>query len=207
MKHSVERLWPGETVVCIGTGPSLTQADVDVCRGKARVIAVNDAYRMTPWADAIYACDDRWVTWHKGVPEFQGLKYSMTVTKKWAEWRRMRNDGLEGLCLSPDGLRTGRNSGYQAINLAVHLGAKRIVLLGYDMSRDKNGRSHFFGEHPRRATPSPYHSFVKCFDSLVKPLAKLGVEVVNCSRRTDLKVFPRMELAEALPMRELAEAS
>ena len=201
MKARAKRLWPDSTIVCVGTGPSLTQADVDFCRGKARVIAVNDAYRLAPWADVLYACDGRWWDWHKGVKEFRGLKFGMTIRKHLhADVIRLRNAGSKGLCLESDGLCTGRNSGYQAINLAVHLGAARILLLGYDMTRDRNGRSHFFGEHPRQGLPSPYPAFRQMFPTLVKPLAQLGIEVINCTQATALETFPKQPLDEALRM-------
>jgi hypothetical protein len=203
---TVPKLWPGSTIVCLGGGPSLTQADVDLCRGRARVIAINDAYKLAPWADVLYACDDKWWEWHKGVKGFAGLKYSMTAkTGKWPNVQRLRNDGPHGLCLTPTGLRTGRNGGYQAINLAVHLGAARILLLGYDMERS-GGKSHWFGEHPKGSTPSPYQSFLQVFPTLVEPLKKLSIEVVNCSRRTALKTFPLRPLEAMLPANELAEA-
>jgi hypothetical protein len=204
---TVPKLWPGETVVCIGTGPSLTAADVDACRGRARVIAINDAWRLAPWADVLYACDSRWVDHHKGAKGFEGLKYSMTANqKKWPDWGILRNDGVNGLCLDPTGLRTGRNSGAQAINLAIHLGAARILLLGYDMSRH-GGKGHFFGEHPKNWPPSPFHSFLDSFAKLEQPLKDLGVEVINCSRRTALKVFPQMPLEKALPPVPMEQAS
>lgn len=207
MKPSVPCLWPGETVVCIATGPSLTAEDVNACRGRARVIAVNDAYKLAPWADVLYACDEKWIAHHKGVPSFQGPKYGMTVNpKKWPAWIKLSNDGVNGLCLEPTGLRTGRNSGYQAINLSVHLGAKRILLLGYDMSRH-GGKGHFFGEHPKNWSPSPFHSFLDSFKTIEQPLKDLGVEVVNCSRRTALKVFPTMALDAALPPLPMEQAS
>lgn len=195
----VKKLWPGETIVCIGTGPSLTQADVDYVRGKARVLAINDAFKLALWADALYGCDGQWWEWNKGARDFKGMKFGMTVRKgHFRDVVRMRNAGTKGLCLEPDGLCTGRNSGYQAINLAVHFGAARILLLGYDMSRDRNGRSHFFGEHPKRANPSPYPAFRQLFPTLVKPLAALGIEVINCTRRTELTTFPCVPLEEAL---------
>lgn len=204
-RPSVPRLWPGSTVVCLGTGPSLTVDDVAYCRDKARVIAINDAYKVAPWADCLYACDGKWIDYHKGVASFEGVKYSMTVkTKRWPDWTPLRNDGPLGLCLHPTGLRTGKNSGFQAINLAVHLGARRILLLGYDMKRH-SGKSHFFGEHPRAWTPSPYGVFLNAFPSLVKPLADLGIEIINCTRNTALTTFPQMPITEALPM-ALAEA-
>ena len=113
----------------------------------------------------------------------------------WADIQVIANTGETGLETSPDGLRTGRNSGYAAINLAVHLGAARILLLGYDMGVGPKGESHFDGF--KQASP-PYAQFRDKFQALVKPLAELGVEVMNCSRQTALTTFPRLELAQAL---------
>ena len=200
---TVEALWPGATVVCIGGGPSLTKADVEFVRGKARVIAVNDAYKLAPWADVLYGCDGKWWNWHKGVPSFIGLKYCMTYDKniKWPGVARLRNDGPRELCLQRDGLRNGRNSGYQAINLAVLLGATRIILLGYDM-KPAGRKNHWFGEHPRSASSLPYRDWLAAFSSLPKPLQQLGVEVINCSRDTALTTFPRRPLEVVLDPNE-----
>jgi len=47
--------------ICIVTGPSLTEEDCDRARqARATVIAVNDAYRLCPNADYLYACDQAW---------------------------------------------------------------------------------------------------------------------------------------------------
>jgi hypothetical protein len=203
---TVARVWPGSTVVCLGGGPSLTPADVDACRGQARVIAINDAYRLAPWADVLYACDDQWWKWHAGVPSFTGLKYSLTLPSNntWGV-QILRNDGPHGLATKPDSLRTGSNGGYQAINLAVHLGAARILLLGYDMARAA-GKTHWFGEHPKGAPP-PFARMLQAFPTLVAPLAALGVEVVNCTPTTALRTFPRRALRECLAAGAFAEAA
>jgi hypothetical protein len=37
------------------------------------------------------------------------------------------------------------------------------------------------------------------FRTLVAPLEKLGITVINCSRSTSLDAFPRMALELALP--------
>ena len=48
------RLSDGGTIVCLATGPSLTQADVDAVRGQAdAVIAISDAVDLAPWADVL----------------------------------------------------------------------------------------------------------------------------------------------------------
>lgn len=201
---SVPRLWPGQTFTLIGGGPSLTPADVDAVRGVGPVIAINDAYRLAPWAEVLYAADCKWIDWHDGVPSFTGLKYSiqggtLPATTR-ADWQVLRNTGFVGLELEPDGLRAGFNSGYQALNLAVHLGAARIRLLGYDMSLTIDGRSHWFGAHPDHLT-SPYPEMRAAFESLIDPLAALGIVVVNCSRRTALTTFPCATLEDELAER------
>ena len=49
--------WAGDTCCILATGPSLTPDQAEYAKGKARVIAVNDAWRLAPWADILYACD------------------------------------------------------------------------------------------------------------------------------------------------------
>lgn len=191
---AVPKLWPGSTIVCLGTGPSLTAEDVAYVQGKARVIAVNNAYTLAPWADVLYAADVKWWGWHKGVPSFTGLKYAChpSAALRWSDVQMLRRTGLDGLELDPRGVRTGFNSGYQAINVAVHLGAVKIVLLGYDMKG-----SHFFGRHPDNTKP-PFVLCLKKFATLNAPLQALGISIVNATRQTDLLCFPRLPLEEAL---------
>lgn len=197
---TVPRLWPESTIVCIGGGPSLTREDVAHCEGRARVIVINDAHRLAPWADVLYAADAKWWNYYQGVPSFVGPKYSLQRdATRWGV-EVLHNTGQRGLELDPAGLRTGQNSGYQAINLAVHLGARRILLLGYDMHAESEARSHWFGAHPERIRSSvPFALYLALFPTILQPLAQLGVTVVNCSRETALTIFPRQTIQEALP--------
>ena len=197
----VPNLWPGETCVILASGPSLCAEDADYCRGKARVLAVNDAVRLAPWADALWATDGKWWNHHQGVPSFTGLKFGLTVDPvKWPDVHRLRNAGEHGLERDPTGVRTGKNSGYASINLAVHLGVSRILLLGYDMGHAPKQPSHFWGEHPPSLrNNSPYHIFLQMFPTLVEPLKALGITVINCTRGGKLECFPRLPLSEALP--------
>lgn len=196
----VPRLWPDSTLVILASGPSLTPDDVTACRGRAPVIAINDTHRLAPWADVLYSSDQHWWAHYKGVPTFAGRKYGIWPLRPYREWavEVLANTGDRGLERNPSGLRTGKNSGAAAVNLAVHLGARRIVLLGFDMGRT-GGKAHFFGEHPaklRAATPFPF--FIAAFETMVKPLQAIGVEVINASRQTALTCFPRVTLDEAL---------
>ena len=224
---SVPRLWPGETLAILANGPSLTQEQATFCRGRARVIAVNDSYLLAPWADLHYFCDAKWYEWHRQFESpaqalfgreramalfhgFPGIRVTLepsAVLRKYEpSLKVLRNDSSppdvkprpEGLCLEPDGVRTGRNSGYQVINLAVHTGVRRILLLGYDMGA-VDGKTHWFGEHPRPSGAGIFAStFLPMFETLVEPLEALGVEVLNCTPGSALTVFPRRPLADCL---------
>jgi hypothetical protein len=197
---AVPCLWPGETIVCLGAGPSLTQADVDACRGRARVIAIKHAIEKAPWADVLYgAGKDRGQWWQRIGPtltSYAGLRY--TLDEAAAQWATVLQHDVvsEGLDARPTHLRTGHHSGYQAINLAVHLGAAKVVLLGYDMQRT-HGQDHWFGAHHHRVVP-PFELFLRTFPTIVEPLRARGVTVVNASRETALDIFPRLPLEEAL---------
>jgi hypothetical protein len=197
----VPPICPGGVAVCLGGGPSLTADDVAYCRGKATVIAVNDSWRLAPWADALMASDAAWWNFYRGVPDFAGLKFCLEPqAAKFPGVTVLRNTGDAGLEHDPTGLRNGRNSGAAAINLAVHFGAKRVVLLGYDMAAKTEGKSHWFGNHPKGLRGnSPYPLFRAMIGTMVLPLAHAGVQVINASRETALDCFPRLPLTEALP--------
>lgn len=205
LRPRVERRWPGKTIVCLATGPSLTASDVALVRGLAPVVAVNDAYRLAPWSDALVAADASWWHRHQGVPDFAGEQWSIEhrtwdrYRDRWPRVQRLRSTGAEGIETDPTGIRHGRNSGYLALGLAVHYGASRILLLGYDMGHRIGQPAHFFGAHPGAMNQrSPYPLFLSMFASAVAPLKALGIEVINCSRTSQMTCFPRMTLEAAL---------
>jgi hypothetical protein len=101
------------------------------------------------------------------------------------------------LSMNPTTLCLGQNSGYQAINVAVLLGARKILLLGYDMQRGEDGARHWHEDH-KIPTPNFYPKFLKHFPTMIEPLAAAGVEVWNCTRRTALDAFPKVSLEDAL---------
>lgn len=204
-----------QTAVVAASGPSLTSEDLVSVRGRALVIGVSDVGRFYPWVDGVYAADSRWWRFYQGLPSYPGWKVSIEReagigTRDHAAYPDVavfQFSGTRGVERNPIGLRTNDNSGAQAINLAVHAGVKRILLLGFDMHHKKGQPSHFFGEHPKEIRGSEidaYTRFRPCFKSMVPDLRKMGVEVINCSRDTVLECFPKMPLAQAL---ELAVAA
>jgi len=188
-------MWPGETVVVIGGGPSLTEGQVFYAKGKAKVIGINDAYRIAPWLDILYACDLKWWGWHREQTlELKCLKITpdKAAAEQFKDLTYIEGAHGKGLATKPNQIHYGKNGGYQAINLAVHTGAKKIILLGFDQRFPKN-KSHWFGEHPDKVR-SIYSNWRGHWESIVEPLKKLKVEVINCTPKSALTVFPTKEL-------------
>lgn len=210
---SVPRMWPGETVAVIGGGPSLTQQQVDSCKGRCRVIAINDAIRLAPWADIHYFCDEKWWQWHHEkdwYKAFAGIRVTLEnaklvglepALKSLANWNNYcGSNNPPALSDNRNAVMTGANSGYQCVNLALHLGARRIVLLGIDMRNivvDGREKEHWFGPHPVPNPQSIYHQMILEFRKLPVELAKRDVEVINCSPGSALDCF-RMEDIESV---------
>lgn len=72
-KWSVPCLWPDETVFILGGGPSLPIERLTELRGKGKVIAINNAGFVAPWADLLFFADTRWWTWNRDrLGEFEG---------------------------------------------------------------------------------------------------------------------------------------
>lgn len=202
--------WP--EIACIASGPSLTREDCDrVCRWRSAAegraaIAVNLSFRMAPWADVLYAADVKWWRQH----HVEALQFPGEIWTCSGEPQRLhginRCEGRigTGLCRDPRYLHTGGNSGYQAINLAYHFGAHRIILLGYDMQHT-GGKRHWHDNYPAGMdNATPVAMWRTRFGPLARDLKQDGVCVINATRKTALSAFDRMTLEEALGLRRAA---
>lgn len=217
--------WSGETAVIIAGGPSLTHDQVEKVRGEhaakaVKCIVVNDAYLLAPWADVHYAADIRWHRWQqKGIGkagfgadevkqrwvEFKGQKCSIenaagVVDDEAVHVLRNAHGTAHGSGLSSDprAVVTGRNSGFQALNLAVLAGAKRIILLGFDGKPSQEGKSHWFGEHPEAMSNSVYSYFKQAMSAAENALVEAGVEVLNASPGTAIDSFTKVAIEDVL---------
>lgn len=207
----VPKLWPGELVVIAASGPSLTQAQVDAVRGKARLIVINTTYRMAPWADLLYACDGKWWEVEKGAPEFEGLRVRQQFVDAdvdvgsvpiWHEIAVVNGVNERGLSFDPSKIHYGSHSGFQALNLAVLLGASRILLIGYDMKLGAGRKRHWHGDHPptlKQTHAGAYSQWCAQYAATVAPLKARGIEVTNCTPDSALNCFPKADLADCLP--------
>lgn len=199
----VEPEWTGQTCVIIAGGCSVRASDVMRTRiAGLRTIVVNDAYKLAPWADLLLFYDPVWWTWHRevlrdwkgGIVRLESPEHDGGDPRT----RVLKNYGTEGFVEARDGVMNGRNSGYGALHLAVHLGVDRALLLGFDCKRGADGKKHWFGEHPNHSD-QPHDIWIRHFNALAPILEQRGIEVINCSPDTALQCFRREPLERVLP--------
>lgn len=155
------------------------------------MIVVNTTFRLAPWADALMAMDLAW--WQVYLAEvdrdFGGTRYSTAVLPPEAHAVRVEQRTLP----------TYGNSGGAAVSLALAGEATRVLLLGYDCMYADDGRRHWHGDHPAQlGNAGRTDGWIAKFEKCAVAAAAAGVAIVNCSRRTALTMFPRMDLDEAL---------
>ncbi|MEM9681640.1 MAG: hypothetical protein AAF942_00105 [Pseudomonadota bacterium] len=205
---SVPRAFEGETVFILGGGSSLKGFEPEVLRGKGRVIAIKEAgLTMCPWADVLYWADKAWCDGKDNHPPNGRRLHLHTGTYKITrdpcfqtfghDVKRLQHDRQTEFCIDPRKV-AGMCSGANAINLAAHFGAKRIVLLGFDMHGPNwDGRKRKAEEDGSYKT-----RFMPAIGRMAVPLRHAGIEVLNATPRTALGCFPIVKLEDVLPARK-----
>jgi len=201
-----------DTFYIVGGGPSLRGYNWELLRDK-RIIGINRAFEVVPWADMIYFGDYKFFLefQHKGLFDVDSALITTDGRINHPRIVNFVNAGVNGLASDNNCLCVGKNSGHAAINLAVHLKAKRIILLGFDMSTEQcdvtrisdkkvmkvSGRSHWHSGYSTQPSLRTYPTMLEHFPSLVEPLKELGIEVLNASPHSKLDVFPKIALDQA----------
>jgi hypothetical protein len=194
--QTVQPRWEGLVFVA-APGPSLTEDVAERIIGQ-RVVAIQDAYRRVPFAAVLYGCNVSWWNYHKGCPVFAGEKWSshgapdhnnkMTVAQRYGV-NLVRGSKGEGFSLDPSLIHYGRNSGFQGVNLTIHLTRNPVIaLVGFNMQK-VDGNTHFFGEHPRELNQGPLREFIGFFNHAARQLPP-HIKIVNCTPNSALQCFP-----------------
>lgn len=158
----------------------MSQTVADQVRGRCKVVAVSDAFKLAPWADVLASVDANWWRHHKEAFEFHGRRFTGAP-----DYQGLRE--LERIQIV-----SGTNSGLFGMMVAEHLGAKRLLLCGFDMRG-----THYFGLHPkgmRNTKPDRFEAFKGQF-SRYQPK---GIEILNCTPASSLTCYPFAELENCL---------
>jgi hypothetical protein len=197
---SVPKIWQDEECFILGGGPSLPVNKIDRLFGH-NVIVVNNSYRLALWADALFFGDNRWLNQHgQDLDKFKGLIVTTApehrdTPKIHVIYRRNRPPGISE---DPLWIAWNRSSGACAINLAYLMGARRIVLLGFDM-KAINGARNFHDDYSKAMREPPYQAFLSVFPAIAADCKRLGVEVINATPGSAINCWPIVDPEDVLP--------
>ena len=216
----------GKTGVIIGTGPSLTQEQLDYIEearalDACRVFGVNNAFQASLSLDVLMACNIEWWDWYDDDAQFMEFRERRADCDLWT-WDKTTSLQYDvnyvpgkwgdGFSTDPGFIHYGHSSGFQILNLAYHYGIREFILVGYDMkygpgydrkTKNPGAGRHFFGEYPPQLLHWPtvgpggeFAGLLKVFKTI--DTRQLGIKIVNCSPGTALDFFENAELKEVL---------
>lgn len=166
----------------LAPGPSATREQAELARSAGLSVGVvGNAFQLAPWAEFIAATDMMWWRKYPEAKDLTGRKFSMHQVS-----------GVERRRVTPHGPVC--NSGLLAIDCARHLGASRILLMGYDMHG-----THFFGKYENglsNTTLEKRRMHLKQYANWAK--SHPGIEVINCTEGSALTCFPMARLEDAI---------
>jgi hypothetical protein len=197
----IPEIWPDSTVFILGGGPSLLNNDLSLIHDK-RVIGVNQAYKLGSWIDLLWYGDKQWFfSQLPQVKQFKGL--IATCNHEVQEHRRYKRTKYVGRG-KQSGIATDRrthiawngNSGASAINVAYWLGAKKVVLLGFDCKLPEDiytGKTHWHNDYePKidkrsRQLVDSYKRFLRYWPNVKKDADRIGLEITTTTPDSGLK--------------------
>jgi hypothetical protein len=203
---SVEPIWEGEDVFVIGGGPSLTNVDLDKFLSDKNVVGVNDAY-LYECTDICFFGDTLWHKYHKdAIQEYDKPVYS---TSGVHDTNVLYLEPLsQGLTKTPTKVGWNHCSGWAGMNLALNLGAKRVFLLGFDMSFGKEGEPNWH-DNIRKVNLNSYSVFLKKQEIIIKDFNRIFTdrEIYNVEigdTESAIQIFPKIKFAELFQVDETA---
>lgn len=209
---------PDEPCFIIAGGPSLAEMDLEPLTGRP-MITVNHSYVLFPESTVHFSADGTWV--ERDGPKFDNIhkgRYRAFCRFQWKGDRtkgplgmkvydhdriqanpKHRSYSDKGFCTQMNHLR-GNNSGGMAVNLSYHLGARLVILLGFDMQM-KGDQMHWYKESPRsilgnRSTFT--NIFLPVMSSMAEPAKEAGMRIVNCTPGSALAAFDTGKLEDYL---------
>lgn len=169
-------------------------------------IGINIAYQIGTWIDIIFFGDNGFYQAHKNkLLQYPGIVATCApcfIEKKKDNGIKFLNQDpkkRQGISTNISTVAWNGNSGAAAISLAVHLGVKKIVLLGFDMNLDSQGSSHWHSEYEvRNRKQSPFAKHLQGFPAIARDAKNMGVDIINANPNSAIHEFPKKSIKEII---------
>jgi hypothetical protein len=240
MIWSVPPIWEDGEVWILGGGPSVTKQfgisdDVvnDVINKvkppsayspymeaihKKHVIGINVAFLIGKWMDVCFFGDGKFFQPNKeALAQWPGLKVTCSPGLSripWVKYLARDSKHTFGISSKPNSVSWNVNSGSAAVSMAANAGAKRIILVGFDMTLGKDGSKHWHKLYQPTLSPQdvrglrrigiqcqvrmPFQRHLHGFPQMLKDAQARGIEIINACPESAITVFPKCNVKDLL---------
>lgn len=196
-----------DTCFIIGGGPSLTRIIPDhTVLNDYDLICTNDAYKLYPNAMLLHFADKVWWGWHTQLKHnvkdsFHGEISTVTharshhLSHKETRVVAFTTGNKKGGINKDTNLLNGSCTGHQAINIAVHMGYKQIVLIGFDMKQER--KTHWHSYHERQVNTDNFKKMLlPPFEFIPAAEKEMEFKVYNLNRDSAITCFSFADLED-----------
>lgn len=192
-----------EQVVIIGGGPSHADLNIDLLKN-IQFIAINSACRkvtkISKEKDLLYFSDNSWSERFIGlINDWNGKIVTCNRNSKIRLGNLINRIDLEDLVqfmqIKSDCVQA--SSGHVGACLAARLGAKKIILIGFECKKI-NDRTHGHDDYVMENLRAFEERFIPSWVGLGIGFKRLGIKVINSTPDSDIKNFPFLPLEEAI---------
>lgn len=231
MNWKVPKIWEDGDVWILGGGPSVTkQFGIpdnivrNVLSGTStpsayspymeplhskHVIGINISFMIGDWIDFVFFGDPNFfLKYQVELAKFPGLKVSCapnTEKVPWVKYLAREGSHGKGISTNPYKVSWNANSGCAAISVAANAGAKRIILLGFDMKLGDNKMQHWHDVYhrglatdQRRLKKLPFLRHMAGFKEIMNDAKKRGIEILNANPDSAIVEVPKYKLEDLL---------
>ena len=231
MGWTIPKIWEGGDVWILGGGPSVAeQFDIPkevvqaVKAGTSplsvysdymqflhdkHVIGVNVVFLIGDWMDIVFFGDGGFFQRYKEqLAAWKGLKvccHQDVENQPWVKFVEKDRKHSRGISTRPDKVSWNGNSGSAAISIAAWAGAKRIFLLGFDMTLGPDQYQHFHNQYNRgpivredQIAKLHFGIHLLGFPEIARDAKKMNIEIINVSPTSQISEFRKISLKELL---------
>ena len=210
-----------KSLFIVGGGPSLTDFDWGLLKDR-NVLVINRGMQKVPNALAL-VWNDMIVheLYEKEINDFKGIKITTTRYSNtniclcdiiWVKGKGSLSIRSPKIQESPYVIQQGGNTGFSALNVAYHLGAETIYLLGYDMKFGKDKETNWHDGYPPQGLmklseeewpyPPPMNKdayidlHLMSFEGVNKVYQEKGIKIYNVNDDSRLTEFETKTMQE-----------
>jgi len=169
------------------------------------VIGVNMAYQLGDWIDIVFFGDKGFFLKNKeSLGKLNNIRVGCVPYVKdigWIKYVSKDKNKTKGISSTPNKIAWNGNSGGAAINLAYQLGAKQIILVGFDMNVDEKERQWWHQLYAKRDTEKGKRIFARhkdYFSHIAEDAHRLGVEIINANPDSAIDNFRKVHIKQIL---------